>query len=296
MFALKNSGPPLLSPVESDVHRKSPGIARRLWWRTNQPARVAIMGLGVVTALATTGAAGFIGGADRQDPANARPDVAMHRGDDFEVTVRSVSDVDSFEGIEPATGLSFHAKVAGIHLIAQCRLTESRAIAENLLLGKTVWLTVKKDGVSGDDEIAVDVRLPDGADYGQTVVHDGMATADMATRGELLSVEAAARVERRGVWAASCAPGAVTASSSSAPTSTTTTAPPTTTTTTTAPPTTETSEEPPLPPSRSLERPPASDDDEWIDARQGRLCFIEGARRTSPGGNNKNVLRWRRAD
>ena len=172
------------------------------------------MGVGVLTVLATTGATGFLGGADRQEPGNARSDVAVHRGDDFEVTVRSVSDVDSFEGIEPATGLSFHAKVAGIRVITQCWLAESRATAEHLLLGKTVWLTVKKDGISGDDEIAVDVRLPDGADYGQTVVQDGMATADMATRGELLSVEAVARVERRGVWAASCAPGAVTSTSS----------------------------------------------------------------------------------
>lgn len=292
----------MLSPVESDVNRKSPGIARRLWWRTNQPARVAIMGVGVLTVLATTGAAGFTGGVDRQGPGNARSDVAVHRGDDFEVTVRSVSDVDTFEGIEPATGLSFQAKVAGIRVITQCWLAESRATAEHLLLGKTVWLTVKKDGISGEDEIAVDVRLPDGADYGQTVVQDGMATADMATRGELLSVEAAARVERRGVWAASCAPGAVTATSSSAPSSTTTA--PTTTTTTTAPPTTETTEEPPPPPSSSLERPPVNDDDEeWIGARQGKLCLIEGARRTSPGGtelicarNNNNVLRWRRAD
>ncbi len=262
------------------------------------------MGLGVLTVLATTGAAGVIGGADRQDPREARPDVAVHRGDDFEVTVRSVSDVDSFEGSEPATGLSFHAKVAGINLITQCWLAESRATAEKLLLGKTVWLTVKKDAISGDDEIAVDVRLPDGADYGQAVVHAGMATADMSTRGELLSVEATARVERRGVWAASCAPGAVTATSSSAPTSTTTTAP-TTTTTTTVPPTTETSEEPPPPPSSSPDRPLPDDDDEkeWVDARLGKLCFIEGARRTSPGGtelicarNNRNVLRWRRAD
>jgi endonuclease YncB( thermonuclease family) len=262
------------------------------------------MGVGVLTVLATTGAAGFIGGADRHEPGDARSDVAVHRGDDFEVTVRSVSDVDSFEGSEPATGLSFHAKVAGIDQIAQCWPEESRAVAEKLLLGKTVWLTVKKDGISGDDEIAVDVRLPDGADYGQVVVHGGMATADMSTRGELLSVEAAARVERRGVWAASCAPGAVTPTSSSAPSSTTTTAPTTTTTTTTPPPATETSEEPPPPPSSSLDRPPLNDDEEeWIGARQGKLCFIEGARRTSPGGtvlicarNNNNVLRWRRAD
>lgn len=269
------------------------------------------MGLGVLTVLATTGATGFIGGADRQGPGNAGPDMAVHRGDDFEVTVRSVSDVDSFEGIEPATGLSFHAKVAGIQLIARCWPAESRATAEKLLLGKTVWLTVKKDGISGDDEIAVDVRLPNGADYGQTVVHDGMATADMSTRGELLSVEAAARVERRGVWAASCAPDAVIAMSSSVPSSTTTTAPTTTTTTTTtAPPTTTTTTtetaDPPPSWDNSVGQPPPPDDEEdqeWIDARQGKLCFIEGAQRTSPGGtllvctrNNKNVLRWRRAD
>ena len=60
----------------------------------------------------------------------------------------------------------------------------------------------------------------------------------------------------------------------------------------------------PPPWATSIERPPPTDDDdEWVDARQGRLCFIEGARRTSPGGtelvctrNNKGVLRWQRAD
>lgn len=261
------------------------------------------MCLGVLTALAATGAAGFVGAADRQEPANAEPDTAVHRGDDFEVTVHSVSDVESFVGVEPATGLSFRAHVAGIRPIADCRPSQSLATAENLLRGKNVWLTVKKDGISGDDEIVVDVRLPDGADYAQTVVHDGVASADVSSRGELASVEGAARVERRGLWAVACTPAALTATSSMPPTTTTTTPAPTTTTTTMTTSTTRPSARPlPPPPSDTSTSSPPSDE-EWTNARLGKLCFVEGARRTSPGGtvlvcsrNGKHLLRWRRAD
>lgn len=264
------------------------------------------MCLGVLTVLATTGAAGFIGDADRRQPANSNTDMAVHRGDDFEVTVRSVSDVDSFVGMEPATGLSFRARVAGIRPVADCRPSQSLITAENLLRGKNVWLTVKKDSLSGNDEIAVDVRLPDGADYARTVVHDGVASADISARGELASVEAAARVERRGLWSVACAPEAVTATSSSAPPTSTSTPAPTTTTTTDPPTTTKPSSRPlPPPPEETSTSSPShdDDDDEWIAARLGKLCFVEGARRTSPGGtelvctrNGKGLLRWRRAD
>ncbi|NKE60410.1 hypothetical protein FXN61_27915 [Lentzea sp. PSKA42] len=287
------------STAESGVHRTFPGIVRRFWWRTSQSARLAIMCLGVLTALVTTGAAGFVGGELPREQGSTGLDAALHRGDAFEVTVHTVSDVDSFEGMEPATGLFFHAQVAGMRPIAGCRLTESRATAQNLLRGKNVWLTVKKDGVSGSDRIAVDVRLPDGADYAQTMVHDGAASADLSTRGELASVESAARQERRGVWAAGCAPGEVTASSEP---SSSTPAPTTTTTTTTAPATESSAPPSPAPPVTSTSSP-EPDDDEWMNERLGKPCLIEGARRTSPSGgemvcarNGKNQLRWRRVD
>jgi endonuclease YncB( thermonuclease family) len=304
LFTHTESGLPLPTSPESDVDRKRPGPVRRLWWRTPQPARLAIMCLGVLSALVTTGAAGFLGDDLPRAPGNSGIE-AVHRGDAFEVTVHTVSDVDLFEGVEPATGVFFHAQVAGIRRISNCWLAESRDSAQNLLRGKTVWLTVKKDGGSGTNEIPVDVKLPDGADYAQTVVHDGAATADMSTRGELMSVEAAARVERRGVWATACAPGAVPATPSSTPSSSSSSSssPVPTTTTTAAPVPTSSPESSPAPPVTTTSSPPSDDDDEWIVARLGKPCLIEGARRTSPKGSEltcsrdgKDRLRWRRAD
>ncbi|MDT7786158.1 MAG: hypothetical protein QOF58_4577, partial [Pseudonocardiales bacterium] len=67
--------------------------------------------LGVLTALATTAAAGFLGGSSPQDRVDAGHDT-MRRGDSFEVTVHAVSDVDLFDGVEPASGVLFHARVA----------------------------------------------------------------------------------------------------------------------------------------------------------------------------------------
>lgn len=255
------------------------------------------MCLGVLTALATTAAAGFLG-----DPAPQQsvPDAGrgvVHRGDSFEVTVHTVSDVDLFEGVEPATGLFFHAQVVGVGRIADCWLPESRATAQNLLRGKTVRLTVKKDVDSDSDRIAVDVQLPNGLDYAQTLVHDGMAPADPSSRDELAAVETVARKENRGLWAAACtrietAPSTTTSSSTPAPTTTTTTTPPVITTETTAP-------RPPKPPVTTTPPDDEWDDDIWL----GKICFKEGARRTSPNGeemvcarNGRNQLRWRRAD
>jgi hypothetical protein len=253
------------------------------------------MGLGVLTALATTGAAGFL--SDDAPRNSAGPQAAPQRGDSFEVTVHTVSDVDLFEGMEPATGLSFHGRVAGVVRSAECWLAESRAAAQNLLVGKSVRLTVRKGGVSTDDRIAVDVRLPDGADYAQTVVGDGVVTADLSARDELAPVESAAREQRRGLWASGCAPGATT--TSSAPSSSSSSPAPTTTTTTTPAP--ETSE--PLPPEPSVPDTPPTHDTTWTGIPLGRTCFEEGARKKAPNGdemvcarNGKNQLRWRRAD
>jgi endonuclease YncB( thermonuclease family) len=278
----------LPTPAESDADGPFPGIVRRFWWRTSHRTRLAIMCLGVLTALATTVAAGFAGDGLPREHRSTGPEAAVHRGDSFEVTVRTVSDVDLFEGVESATGLSFHARVAGVHRVAECRLDESREVAQNLLRGKKVRLTVKKDDLPGSDRTAVDVQLPDGADYAQTIVHDGVATADLSTRGELASVEAAARLDRRGLWAAACAPGQVTPTPYSTPTSSTAPEP-------------ESSAEPPPPPVTSTSSPPPADG--GFEFRLGKPCFVEGARWTAPNGdqricarNAKNQLRWRRAD
>lgn len=257
------------------------------------------MCLGVLTALVTTGAAGFVGDADPQAREKAKTGTAVHRGDSFEVTVHTVSDVDLFEGVESATGLFFDARVAGLRRVADCWLAESRATAQNLLRGKTVRLTVKNDVDPGNDVIAVDVRLPNGADYAQTIVHDGVARADVAARDELASVESAARQERRGLWAAECVSDVVTTTPSSTTSSSTST---TTTTTTTTAPAPESSAPPP--PSPTITSPPPSDDDDaWDDIWLGKMCFKEGARRTNRNGeemvctrNGRNQLRWRRAD
>ncbi|GAB2813093.1 thermonuclease family protein [Lentzea nigeriaca] len=270
---------------------------RRFWWGAGHHTRLTIMCLGVVTALAATGAAGFLGDAEPRDHGDAGPDTAVLRGDSFEVTVHTVSDVDLFEGVEPATGLFFNARVAGLRSIADCWLTESRSTAQTLLRGKTVRLTVKKNIDAGANRIAVDVRLPDGADYAQTIVHDGVARADLSTRDELAPVESAARQERRGLWAASCLTNE-TPTSSSTPSSTTTT-------TTTSAPTSEPSTPPPPPPPPSITTtttPPFDEHDEWDNIWLGKICFKEGARRTSPSGEemvcarNGRNLRWRRAD
>lgn len=252
------------------------------------------MGLGVLTALATTGAAGFMS-ADVPGK-DAEPREALHRGDSFEVTVHSVSDVDRFEGMEPATGLFFQARVAGVRPAGQCWLSESLAAAQNLLLGKNVRLTVRKDAGSGDDRIAVDVRLPDGADYAQTVVGEGVVTADLSARDELAPVESAARQQHRGLWSVGCAPGVETTSST--PSSTSSSPAPTTTTTTQPAP--ETSE--PSGPEET-ETTTTTSETTLTGILLGRRCFEEGARKKSPSGeemvcarNGKNQLRWRRAD
>lgn len=254
--------------------------------------------LGVLTALATTAAAGFLGGTTPQQRGPAGADTtAMHRGDSFEVTVRTVSDVDLFEGVEPASGVLFRARVAGVGRIADCWLAQSRDTAQNLLSGKIVRLTVKKDVDPDSDRIVVDVQLPNGLDYAQTLVHDGMAPADVATRDELAQVETVARHEHRGLWASACTQ---IVSTTSSPISSSTPAPTTTTTSSTP----ESSA--PEPPTSQVPAPTTTtpeSDDSWDDIWLGKTCFKEGARRKAANGNEmvcvrngKNQLRWRRAD
>lgn len=301
---------PLPSTAELTGSTTRPGIVRRLWWRTNQPARLAIACLGLVATLAplaTAGATGPSGDGPAPGRRSTALEAALNRGDAIEVTVYNVSGVDSFEGMEPATGLFFDGQVAGLRRHADCWSTESRSTAERLLRGKSVWVAIRKDGISGSDGsegIAVDVRLPNGADYARTVVDEGAAMADLPTRGELAEVERAARKERRGLWAAGCSAAETATSASSAPPSstpqpTTTTTAPTTTvppaSSTTAPPSSSTADTTPS-------APPGGDDDEWVDARLGKACLFEGSRRTSPKGtemvcarNDKDQLRWRRA-
>ncbi|HEX8865507.1 MAG TPA: thermonuclease family protein, partial [Lentzea sp.] len=230
-----------------------PGIVRRAWWGAHQHTRLAVTCLGVLTALATTAAAGFVGGTTPQQREDTGIDT-MRRGDSFEVTVHTVSDVDLFEGVEPASGVLFRARVAGVGRIADCWHAQSLATAQNLLRGKMVRLTVKKDVDSDNDRIVVDVRLPGGTDYAQTLVHDGMAPADIATRDELAQVETVARQEHRGLWASSCI--RIVSTTSSEPSSSTTTTTTTTATTTTTTPETTTRRPPPRPPVTSVEPPP----------------------------------------
>lgn len=282
------------SAAEHTVRPMSPGIVRRAWWRTSQPVRLTIIGIGVLAALAATGAAGFTNtGAPHEDTGL---EATVHRGDAIDVTVRTVSDVDTFEGLEPATGLYFHARVTGIRRTTDCWRSESRAAAQNLLLGKDVRLTVRKDGFFEDDRIAVDVRLPDGADYAQTVVRQGAVMADLVDRGELSEAESTAREERRGLWAAGCAIGDA-ATTSSVPTSSTSV--PATTTTTATP---ESSSSPEPPSSTVTVTTSGSGNPSLIDVLLGRQCFREGARKTRDGvemvcaRDDEGQLRWRRAD
>jgi len=282
-----------------------PGIVRRSWWRVGQGARLAVAGLGVVTALATTGAVAFTSQALPGQRGGSGLEAAVHRGDSVEVTVHKVSEVDSFEGVEPATGLFFRARVAGVRRIADCWQAESRAAAEELLLGKNVRLIVRREGDSGSDQILVDVLLPDGTDYARIVVDEGTVPADTSARNELAPAEYSARQYRRGLWAFNCAFGAAatsTAASSSAPSSSA----PSTTTTTSAPPTTESSSRPPASSSSSSSETtsprPDDEDDLWEDILAGQRCATEGERKTSITGrelvctrNEKGQLRWRRA-
>ncbi|RDI34919.1 thermonuclease family protein [Lentzea flaviverrucosa] len=288
-------------PNASEPPTTSPGIVRRFWWRSGQRTRLAIACTGVLGALAVTGAAGFSGAAGPAD--RGGPGVAVHRGDSFEVTVRAVSGVDLFEGVEPDTGRAFGARVAGVSA-APCWQSQSLAVAENLLRGKKVRLTVKKDGDTGTDRLLVDVELPDGTDYARTVVDEGTASADVAARGELGPVESAARLQRRGLWAGGCTgyrDDALATPSSTPQTSSTTTPVPATTTTTPPPVPTTTVEEPaPQPPPTTTEEP---GDDEWLARFEGKRCLLEGTRRTSPKGTEivctrgpRGQLRWQRAD
>lgn len=285
---------------EPETHVTGPGIVRRLWWRSGQRARLAIACAGVLGVLAVTGAAGF--GGDTAPPAGrAAPGPVVHRGDSFEVTVRSVSEVDVFEAVEPESGRVFGARVAGVNA-APCWQSQSLAAAENLLRGKKVRLTVKKDGDTGTDRLLVDVQLPGGSDYARTIVGEGLASADLAARGELAPAESAARRERRGLWAGGCTgyPDDALPTTSSLPPTTTTTPVPTTTTTPPPPPPATTAPPAPQPPPVTTEEP--DDDAEWLNRFVGKRCFIEGARRTSPKGTEIECargpkgLRWRRVD
>ncbi|MGW4209197.1 thermonuclease family protein [Lentzea sp. NPDC004789] len=285
----------MTSPVES-APTPRPGFVRRFWWGAHQHTRIAVLCGGVVVALAATGAAGFLGDPPPREHATAGHDTGVHRGDSFEVTVQTVSEVDVFDGLEPATGLQFHARVAGVGRIADCWLPQSLATAQTLLRGKTVRLTVKKDVDPDSDRIVVDVRLPDGQDYAQTIVHDGMAPADVSSRDELGPVEYAARQENRGLWAAACTRIEAAGTTSIAPSSTSES--PSTTTTTAAPE----SSEPPRPP-EPPEVTTTTPDDSWTNLWLGKMCLKEGAHKTGPNGqelvcarNAKGQLRWRRAD
>lgn len=283
---------------ESGIPSARPGPVRRFWWRSHQRARLTIACLGVLTTLAVTGAAGVAGSTAPARHRGTGLDAIVHRDDSLEVTVRTVSEVDLFEGVEPATGLSFHARVSGVRRIDGCWLAESRNTAQNLLRGRNVRLVVRDDA-SGSDRFAVDVRLPDGSDYARTVVGEGAAAADLTSREELAPLESAARQDHRGLWATGCATGAATATGSSAPSPSA----PATTTTTTTPrsATAEPSAPPSSEPATSTSSPPPAD--EWVDNRVGKPCLLEGMRRTSPSGNEivcarnrKNELRWRRAE
>lgn len=276
------------------------GAIRLSWWRAKQHARIAVAGLGVLIALATTAAVGFAGGASPGDRGSAGLGPAVHGGDSLDVTVQTVSEVDLFEGVESATGLSFHARVSGLRRVDGCWLTESREIARSLLRGKNVRLTVKRGGGAGSDRIMVDVRLPDGSDYASTVVHEGVVRADLTAREELAPDESSARQERVGLWAAGCAtdqPSATPSVQPSSSTQDTSTVPP-------SAPTTTTVEAPPAPVPPSSEPPATSTSSEPpADDRVGRPCLIEGMRTTSPKGNElvcarnaKNQLRWRRVE
>ncbi|MGW6447352.1 thermonuclease family protein [Lentzea sp. NPDC055074] len=280
----------------------SPGIVRRFWWRSGQRARLAIACTGVLGVLAVTGAAGF-SGQDRPGVLAPAAAAAVHRGDSFEVTVRAVSDVDSFEGVEPDTGRAFGARVAGVSP-APCWQSQSLAVAENLLRGKKVRLTVKKEGETATDRLVVDVRLPDGSDYAKTIVGDGTASADLAARGDLAADETAARQQRRGLWSTGCKgyQDDLLGTTSSVPLTSSTTPVPTTTTTTPPPPPPPTQKPTPKPPPPPETTEP-DDDAEWLGRFVGKRCFLKGATKTSPKGSQvvctrgaRDQLRWQRAD
>ncbi|WP_394618705.1 hypothetical protein JNUCC0626_06265 [Lentzea sp. JNUCC 0626] len=286
-------------PSTADSAAPEAGAVRRFWWRTSQPARLAIGCLGVVTALAATGAVAFSGDDPSRNRGNGAHEASGFRGDALQVTVSSVSEVDLFEGAEPVSGRVVRARVAGVRPVSDCWVAQSRAAAQELLLGKDVRLVVKREDASGSDRILVDVELPDGADYARTVVSGGAVQADLTARGDLASDESAARLGRLGLWTAGCVPGGVTTTVSVAPT---TSAVPSSTTTTTVTTTTEPAPPPPPAPVPTTTEPEPPDE-EWDDFRLGRPCLFEGARRTTKDGyeivcsrNGKNQLRWRRAD
>lgn len=285
---------------EPTTRTSDPGTVRRFWWRSDQRARLAIACAGVLGVLAVTGAAGFSG---QERPVERGPAAAaVHRGDSFEVTVRTVIEVDSFEGVEPDTGRVFGARVNGVSPAA-CWQSQSLAAAETLLRGKKVRLTVKSEGGAESDRLLVDVRLPDGSDYAKTIVADGSASADLAARGELAPDETAARQQRRGLWSTGCEgyDADLLVTTSSVPASTTTPAPTTTTTTPPPPPPPPAEKPTPEPPPTETTEP--DDDAEWLARFVGKRCFVEGATRTSPKGTEvvctrgaRGQLRWQRAD
>lgn len=202
-----------------------PGVLRRLWWRTTQRKRVAVTCLSMLLSLAGTSLV-LAGGGQAPKPAavTAFPSITTPRPADPTVTVRTVSAVDTFEGVGTASGELIEVRVAGIRSISPCWQDESLGFARDALHDKTVRLVLSGTGSGPDGRRIARVLLPDGDDFAQSALNAGAALVGTGNvSAELLRTEVDARANRRGLWARACAPTQAGTSTSELPVSTTTT-------------------------------------------------------------------------
>lgn len=276
-----------------------PGPLRRLWWRSTSTTRLSVAALGVLLSMTATALAMN----DTAQPAQNQAGLSASSTpgpDDPGVTVRAVSAVDLFNGVDETTGDLIEVRVAGIRSTAPCWVEGALAFARTTLDGKKVWL-LKGDNVARDPEgrLLAKVMLPTGQDYTEVVVATGAGSVDAGSDERLRAAEAEARQARRGVWASSCAPTTSSAPEGSGPTSASASAPsapgtpgtPGSPGTTTGSATTTAPVVVPPPPPATTSPPPQPPDDVQRGVEMGAACSPEGARGVTVKGQDVRCMR-----
>jgi endonuclease YncB( thermonuclease family) len=281
-----------------------PGPLRRLWWRSTSTTRLSVAVLGVLLSMTATA----LTMNDTAQPARNKTGPlaasATPRPDDPGVTVRSVSAVDLFNGVDETTGDLIEVRVTGIRSTAPCWAEDALGFARTTLDGKKVWLLKGgHDARDPEGRLLAKVLLPTGQDYTEVAVAAGAGSADAGSDERLRATEAEARHARRGVWASSCAPTTSSVPESSGPplASTSTPSTPGTPGTTTGSATTTAPVVVPPPPAVTTSPAPQPPDDVQRGVEMGAACSPEGARGVTAKGQDVRCkrkgedLRWMKA-
>lgn len=302
---------PIVAPPHSELpgirvrYANEPGLLRRFWWSGTQKRRLVVVSASALVSLAGTGLVVIGGGEASPTPTPAvaarlpvittsKPVSSTDLANPVDpavavVTVRTVSAVDLFDGVDTTSGDPIRVRVADIRPASTCWQAESVDFARGALLGKEVRVVMSARGRASDGRLLASVWLSEGRDFALTALAAGAALAGAEVNSELLGAEAGARANQRGLWANGC-------SSSQAPTSSST-GEPTTTATTTAPRSEETTKQPtsvPVDPTTTTPPP-----DVQQGAQVGQPCAPEGAIGTDRNGRELTCrptlirgLRW----